>query len=215
MRRRDPLLGFLARLNCCFFWFHPLAWWLERELAATAEHACDDAAVIAIGDSKGYAEILVDMARAVHRRGGRLSWHGIGVDGNGLLAERIDRICRHETTHKLSNARKILVALSCAAVIVLGVTCHQHSRPTVQEEQQALARVQASELRRREEIVRENAMFRRIEPFYAEMRNSAPEPPTITIFVSNCCFSIRAPFRDSRKNQALQLSPLDASTSSG
>lgn len=53
--RRDPLVGFVARINLCFFWFHPLAWWLERELAITAEHACDDAAVPALGGSRHYA----------------------------------------------------------------------------------------------------------------------------------------------------------------
>ncbi len=43
VRRHDPLIGLLAHLNRCVFWFHPLAWWLERKLAVTAELACDDA----------------------------------------------------------------------------------------------------------------------------------------------------------------------------
>src|SRR5262249_32384468 len=43
--RRDPLAALLAQLNCCVFWFHPLAWWLERRVAADAEHACDDEAM--------------------------------------------------------------------------------------------------------------------------------------------------------------------------
>ena len=37
VRRRDPLVAFAASVNRCVFWFHPLAWWLERQLAATAE----------------------------------------------------------------------------------------------------------------------------------------------------------------------------------
>jgi beta-lactamase regulating signal transducer with metallopeptidase domain len=40
VRRRDPLVRFVAHFNLCVFWFHPLAWWLQRKLAATAEHAC-------------------------------------------------------------------------------------------------------------------------------------------------------------------------------
>src|SRR5262249_43790743 len=42
IRRRDPLTGFLARVNCALFWFHPMSWWLQKELALTAEQACDD-----------------------------------------------------------------------------------------------------------------------------------------------------------------------------
>src|SRR5262245_27308259 len=34
MGRRDPLVRYLALLNRAVFWFHPLAWWLERRLAA-------------------------------------------------------------------------------------------------------------------------------------------------------------------------------------
>jgi beta-lactamase regulating signal transducer with metallopeptidase domain len=47
-RRRDPLIQWFALLNRAVFWFHPLAWWLERRLAALAEDACD-AAVLARG----------------------------------------------------------------------------------------------------------------------------------------------------------------------
>jgi beta-lactamase regulating signal transducer with metallopeptidase domain len=46
VRRHDPLVQWLALLNRSILWFHPLAWWLERKLAAPAEEACD-AAVLA------------------------------------------------------------------------------------------------------------------------------------------------------------------------
>lgn len=35
VRRRDPLIQWIALLNRAVFWFHPLAWWLERELCQT------------------------------------------------------------------------------------------------------------------------------------------------------------------------------------
>jgi len=43
VRRRDPLFQWVALLNRAVFWFHPLAWWLERHIAGLAEEACDDA----------------------------------------------------------------------------------------------------------------------------------------------------------------------------
>ena len=45
VRRRDPLVALVAHINRCVFWFHPLAWWLERALARYAEDASDDLAL--------------------------------------------------------------------------------------------------------------------------------------------------------------------------
>ncbi len=45
IRRRDGLIRLASHINVCVFWFHPLAWWLERELARLAEEACDDVAL--------------------------------------------------------------------------------------------------------------------------------------------------------------------------
>jgi outer membrane protein len=68
MMRRDPLVQWLALLNRAVFWFHPLAWWLERRLAALAEDACD-ATVLARGYSPAdYSQELLDLARAASRR---------------------------------------------------------------------------------------------------------------------------------------------------
>src|SRR6185295_14010170 len=92
IRRRDPFVAFIARVNCALFWFHPMAWWLQRNLSVTAEHACDDAAVQAAGTPRRYAEILIGIAESVRQNGGRVSLHAIGVNGNGLLGHRIDRL---------------------------------------------------------------------------------------------------------------------------
>jgi beta-lactamase regulating signal transducer with metallopeptidase domain len=125
VRRRDPLVALLARLNLCLFWFHPVAWWLERKLATTAEHACDDAGLRVMGEKRRYAEVLLDMAEAVRRAGGRVSWDGVGVHGSGLLGQRIDRVLRGELFREVSMTRKIIVALSCAIAVVLVVACRR------------------------------------------------------------------------------------------
>ena len=59
-----------------------------------SEHACDAAAARAITAPGRYAEILVEMADVVRRNRGRLTWQGVGVDGTGLLNNRIDRLLR-------------------------------------------------------------------------------------------------------------------------
>jgi beta-lactamase regulating signal transducer with metallopeptidase domain len=135
VRRRDTLIAPLSHLNRCLFWFHPLAWWLERKLAATAELACDDDAVRAVGETKLYAEVLLDMAQAVRRHGGRLAWQGVGVDGNGFLGQRIDRLLRGDLYCEISRTRKAIVAFGCAAAIFLVGACHQKSQTAVPHEE--------------------------------------------------------------------------------
>ena len=124
VRRRDPVVLLIAHLNRCVFWFHPLAWWLERTLSMTAEQACDDAAVRAIGERTRYAEILVSLAEAVRRRRGRI-WAGVGIDGSGFLADRIDRLLSGEIGPQMSLTRKAMVAFGCVAAIVIVVACRQ------------------------------------------------------------------------------------------
>ncbi|HVJ26433.1 MAG TPA: M56 family metallopeptidase [Vicinamibacterales bacterium] len=123
--RRDALVAFLAQVNRAIFWFHPLAWWLERTLAVAAEHACDETAARQIGQPRRYAEVLLDMAEAVSVRGQRVSWQTIGVDGSGLLGARIDRILKGDAMERMSRAKRVGVALGCASVLVLAIACRQ------------------------------------------------------------------------------------------
>jgi beta-lactamase regulating signal transducer with metallopeptidase domain len=150
VRRRDPLIALVAYLNRALFWFHPLAWWLERTLAAAAEDACDDAAVREVGTARRYAEVLLDMAESVRRRGARVAWQGVGVDGTGLLGQRINRILRGDFFGEVSMARKLVVALGCATAILLVVACRPQQPPPAPplkpnpEETESRARQRAS-----------------------------------------------------------------------
>ncbi len=109
VRRRDAIVALLARVNRCVFWFHPLAWWLERELAQLAEQACDDAALAATQDRQQYARTLLDMARAVHASQGRFLTAGMAKETN--VEARINRI--------LDESRRIPKALGKLAWAIL------------------------------------------------------------------------------------------------
>jgi beta-lactamase regulating signal transducer with metallopeptidase domain len=125
VRRRDTLTALTARINRTLFWFHPLAWWLERKLAVTAEHACDEAAAREIQEPRRYAEILVEMADVVRRNRGRMVWQGVGVDG-GLLQGRIERVLRGEVFARPSAKKQVAALLACATVILLVVACRKN-----------------------------------------------------------------------------------------
>jgi bla regulator protein blaR1 len=60
---KDCYVLWLARLYTCLFWVNPLAWWMQRRLAALAELTSDEAAVTVLADRIGYAEILLEFAQ--------------------------------------------------------------------------------------------------------------------------------------------------------
>jgi len=113
VRRRDSLVSFIARLNRCALWFHPLAWWVERELARLAELACDDAALAIVPDREQYARTLLDMARTVHDSRGRLLTAQMAKETN--VETRIDRILDHSRRLPKALGRRGWMALIAVA----------------------------------------------------------------------------------------------------
>jgi TonB family protein len=88
---RDCRLLWLARLHTCVFWFNPLAWWLQRKLAALAETTSDDAAVATVGNRPAYAEILLEFAK-----GGPVGNLVASVTSSGM-ANRIEHVISETT----------------------------------------------------------------------------------------------------------------------
>ncbi len=113
VRRRDPLFQWLALLNRAVFWFHPLAWWLERRLAALAEEACD-AAVLEQGlDPREYSMCLLEMARAVDRAGSRVNAVAMAMPGS-YLPQRVKKIIGGALAPRVSRTRLAAAAIACA-----------------------------------------------------------------------------------------------------
>jgi len=95
--RRDPLRQLLASVYRAVFWFHPLAWWLHRELAELAESASDDAALAATRDETFYAEVLLNFFASAPRR---VQWDAVAIAVHGKATKRMERILN--TGRKLS-----------------------------------------------------------------------------------------------------------------
>jgi uncharacterized protein (TIGR03435 family) len=117
-RRHDPLIQWLALFNRAVFWFHPLAWWLERRLATLAEEACD-AAVLSAGHSpQAYSEYLLDMARTVARQHGRVRLIGMAMPGTGL-SSRLRQILQGLPNVRVSRTRLVCTIAFCAISSVM------------------------------------------------------------------------------------------------
>jgi bla regulator protein blaR1 len=129
IRRRDPLFQWIVLLNRAVFWFHPLAWWLERRLSGLAEEACD-AAVLARGcDAREYSEYLLDLARSMQRAGTRIDAVGMAMPGIGLK-HRIRQILSGIPAPRISRPRMactVAVCAAAAAILAAGTLVHAQS----------------------------------------------------------------------------------------
>jgi protein involved in polysaccharide export with SLBB domain len=114
VRRRDPLLQWLALFNRAVFWFHPVAWWLERKLSALAEEACDAAVLESGHDPREYSECLLHMARSVMQAGARVNV-GMAMPGS-FLPQRIHKILEGGRARRASRARMACAVTACAVM---------------------------------------------------------------------------------------------------
>lgn len=121
MRRRDPLVGWIALLNRGIYWFNPLAWWLCAKLSALAEQACDEAVLARGYDSGIYAGHLLEFARSVKHRGALATVWGSSLHGS-KLARRIRRILSSGVTPAISPVRTVLVFVLWTAAAVAAVS---------------------------------------------------------------------------------------------
>jgi TonB family protein len=104
VRRDDAGTLFLASLATCLFWFNPLSWFLQRQLSALAEEACDEAVVSHESSPVEYANYLIDFASDVKLAG------AIAITGNSRLKRRIERLFAE--TPNLYKGRKLISALA-------------------------------------------------------------------------------------------------------
>lgn len=91
-RRGDFVWQLVGEVNLCFFWFHPVAWLLQRRLSLAAERACDDSAILAVGDHCVYARHLVDIAAALKGSRGRVVAVGIPMAQPCQIRARVEAI---------------------------------------------------------------------------------------------------------------------------
>jgi TonB family protein len=134
VRRADWAFALAAAVNRCVFWFHPLSWWLERRLAALAEEACDDAALLDVPPAP-YAQALLDMAAAVKTAQGRLMWEAMAMAKAAEVQKRIERALdeSHEIPRPFTARR--WTALAACALPVLWFAAVAQLAPAVAQSQ--------------------------------------------------------------------------------
>jgi hypothetical protein len=116
-------------LNRAVFWFHTLAWWLERELSRLAEEACDWAVLSCGHEPREYAACLLTLARSVMRSGTRLNVLGMAAASDGL-PHRIRKIFSGGPPRRTSRLRLAALGVACAVIAVIaGTGKPTHAQP--------------------------------------------------------------------------------------
>ena len=100
--RRDALTQRISLLYRAIFWFNPLAWWLNRHLAALAEQASDEAALSGGADQNHYARTLLGFFEVLQTAPRRIRWQGVSMARPGQAEQttrtnsRLERNDHHE-----------------------------------------------------------------------------------------------------------------------
>jgi bla regulator protein blaR1 len=109
--RRDWPSLILSRLTVALFWFNPLVWRLDREVAQQAEEAADSAAAARVEPAR-YAQTLLDWARLSGRSS--LPANAIAAGEPGL-SRRVKAILDGRVARRSGSTSAIAAMLGCAA----------------------------------------------------------------------------------------------------
>jgi uncharacterized protein (TIGR03435 family) len=115
VQRRDNLTCAIHMLVEAIFWFHPVVWWMERQLVKERERACDEAVLQLGNEAAIYAESILNVCKFYTEPPNACM---SGVTGSELK-QRMARILSGQGARKLDLRRKATLALACMLAVVL------------------------------------------------------------------------------------------------
>ena len=173
VRRGDPDTALLSAIAVCLFWFHPLAYWLRRQLSASAEEACDEV-VLDVVKPERYSQILIEFAAIVSSKRGLLAVSSV-VAHKSLLVKRLERMFAPRPVSRLNVklGQALALVLLCPALYLMASAQFQGLQPTIDhlsvgDDAQA-AQVEAKLRQNPEDLESRYELM----SFYFNMRNEA------------------------------------------
>ncbi|HYH87089.1 MAG TPA: M56 family metallopeptidase, partial [Pyrinomonadaceae bacterium] len=136
VRRYDYIVNLLQTAVETLLFYHPAVWWLSRRVRDEREHACDDAAVEAVGgDVLLYARSLAALETL---RGPRVHATALALAATGgSLMQRIQRLVRLNQRTVNANARTRSPLVAAALLVMLVCTALACARALVPVEANA------------------------------------------------------------------------------
>ncbi|HRG64359.1 MAG TPA: M56 family metallopeptidase [Saprospiraceae bacterium] len=127
IRRNDFILHLFAALVETILYYHPVVWWLQRQLAQYREEACDDEAMAFTQNPLAYAKALLKIQEIDRlEKSPSLSLAFAGKNNNQLL-NRIKRI--FHMSHTPIQIKEKLMASLAILIFAMGLTeayAYQH-----------------------------------------------------------------------------------------
>jgi len=117
IRRHDWLTQMLGQFVCALYWFHPLVWLLHRRMQIEAEHACDDAVLLAGVRAKEYARHLLDVVKAM-QAGKEAPVAAVAMARPTQVRDRLQSILNvHRSRQSTTRSVRTLVLLATALLL--------------------------------------------------------------------------------------------------
>jgi len=135
LRRGDAVTLLLTRAIAALFWFHPLAWSLDRAARRDCEQACDDLVLASGTRASDYADHLLGIARALpaHDPFGAVT---LAMSRRSQLEGRLLSILQPDARRGGVSRRAAAMATAVAALLVLPLATIQVTAQSVPVEKQ-------------------------------------------------------------------------------
>lgn len=121
LRRRDHWVRIVELAASVLYWWHPVVWWVRRQLHADEEQCCDAwVAWVYPEGTREYAETLLKASELLPERGRSTVLASPFLRGQ-TLKERIELVLRNQSRRTMSGWAGALVVLFAVAVIPAGI----------------------------------------------------------------------------------------------
>jgi Flp pilus assembly protein TadD len=121
LKRVDGISLILTRIAVSLFWFHPLAWSLERAGRNECERACDDLVLASGTRPSDYADHLLDIARTMPAFD-PFRAVTLAMSRKSQLEGRLLSILQPGVARRVFSGRGIAIACAVAVAIVVPVS---------------------------------------------------------------------------------------------
>jgi beta-lactamase regulating signal transducer with metallopeptidase domain len=119
--RRDDWTNLIQHVIQAILFFHPVVWWICRQISIQREIACDDYVLQDIGRPRAYALLLTDLASRINPHRALLA-PGV-TTSQSQLQKRIDMILNthRDTSPRLAKSRLGLITSAAVLVTALAI----------------------------------------------------------------------------------------------
>lgn len=121
LKRWDGISLILTRAAVSLFWFHPLAWSLERAGRSECERACDDLVLASGTKPSVYADHLLEIARSMPVFDPFRSVT-LAMSRKTQLEGRLLSILQKDVARRMFSGRRVAIACALAVAVIVPVS---------------------------------------------------------------------------------------------